>query len=309
MPALSSKKNEVLIFFSSLRPSLLLFRKNDPLRLAGATAFFTTFALPPIIFLLAQLFGLLIGRKNMGRGLLEGVSDVLGKDGASQVEQVLQSIRGFSNNWYVLVIGFIFLFFVATTLFIVIKDSLNQLWEIKVKEKPGLLFMLSIRLRSFAVILFVGILFLADVFFQGIEIVAGDFINTIWQDSGKYLKSFIREVAGVLIVSAWFIVLFRFIADGRPSWKASLLGGLFTGILFAAGRVVLTVLLINSNIGQLYGASGSFVLILLFVFYSSFLLYFGASFIAVYSEKKKWPIRPNDKAYATENFPVTKHNS
>ncbi|MEO5946316.1 MAG: YihY/virulence factor BrkB family protein [Chitinophagaceae bacterium] len=301
MPQVRSKKNEVLIFFSSLRPSLLLFRKNDPLRMAGATAFFTTFALPPIIFLLVQLFGLIIGRKNMGSGLLEGVSGVLGKDGADQVSQVIQSIRGFNNNWYVIVIGFIFLVFVATTLFNVIKDSLNQLWQISVKEKPGLLFMLSIRLRSFAVILFVGVLFLADVFFQSLEIIAGDFINSIWQDSGLYFKSFIREAVGIIIVSVWFIVLFRFLADGRPSWKASLLGGLLTGILFAAGRVVLTVLLINSNIGHLYGPSGSFVLILLFVFYSSFILYFGASFIAVYSDKKGWPIRPNDMAYAIEN--------
>ncbi len=301
MPEPQSKSNELLIFFSSLRPSLLLFKRNYPLRLAGATAFFTTFALPPIIFLLVQLFGLFIGQRNMGRGLLESVAHVLGKDGADQVRQVIKSIRGFNNNWYIITIGFLFLFFVATTLFNVIKDSLNQIWQISVKEKPGLLFMLSIRLRSFAVILFVGVLFLANVFFQGLEIIAGDYINTIWQDSGNFFKSFLREVVGIIIVSAWFIVLFRFLADGRPSWKASLLGGLLTGISFEAGRVLLTVLLINSNIGQLYGPSGSFVLILLFVFYSSFILYFGASFIAVYSQKKEWPIKPNHKAYATEN--------
>lgn len=306
MPAHQSKKNEVLIFFSSLRPALQLLRKNDPLRMAGATAFFTTFALPPIIFLLVQLFGLFIGRRNMGHELLEGVSDVLGKDSADQVRRVISSIRGFDNHWYVIVIGVAFLFFIATTLFNVIKDSLNQLWQIKVKEKPGLLFMLSIRLRSFSVILFVGVLFLADIFFQGLEIIAGDFINSIWHNSGNYFKSFIEEVVGVIIVSVWFVVLFRFIADGRPSWKASLLGGLFTGILFATGRVALTILLINSNIGQLYGSSGSFVLILLFVFYSSFILYFGASFIAVYAEKKEWQIRPNDKAYMSENVSVKK---
>ena len=134
-------------------------KRNDPLRLAGATAFFTTFALPPIIFLLVQLCGLFIGQKKMVRGLLESVAYVLGKDGADQVRQVMKSIRGFNNNWYVISIGSLFLFFVATTLFDVIKDSLNQIWQISVKEKPGLLFRLSIRMRSFAVILFVGVLF------------------------------------------------------------------------------------------------------------------------------------------------------
>jgi membrane protein len=101
----------------------------------------------------------------------------------------------------------------------------------------------------------------------------------------------------VLIVALWFTVLFRFLADAKPSWKASFAGGFLTAILFAAGRWLLKLLLVNSNIGHLYGPSGSFVLVLLFVFYSSFILYYGACFIAVYSEKKKWPIRPNGKAF------------
>ena len=268
--------------------------------MAGATAFFTTFALPPIVFLLAQLFGLFIGRRNMGRGLVQNLSDVLGTDGAEQVRQVLRSIRGFSDKWYVIVVGFLFLFFVATTLFNVIKDSLNQIWQIGIKEKPGILFMLSIRLRSFAVILLVGILFFADLFFQSIQLLAGNYVDTIWKGSGVYFQSILSHVASIIIVSAWFIMLFRFLADGRPRWKAAIVGGLLTGILFSIGRMVLKVLLVDSNIGTLYGASGSFVLILLFVFYSSFILYYGACFIAKYSEKKQWSILPNSKAYTIE---------
>ena len=110
--------------------------------MAGATAFFTTFALPPIIFLLTQLFGLFVGNRNMRIGLLENVSDIIGRDGADQVRIVMRSIRGFGSSWFVIVIGFIFLFFVATTLFNVIKDSFNQIWHISVKDKPGFLFML-----------------------------------------------------------------------------------------------------------------------------------------------------------------------
>ncbi len=268
--------------------------------MAGATAFFTTFALPPIVFILAQLFGLFIGRRNMGQGLVENISHILGNDGAEQVRQVLRSIRGFSNSWYVIVFGFLFLFFVATTLFNVIKDSLNQLWKIGIKEKPGILFRLSIRLRSFAVILLVGILFFADLFFQSVQLLAGNYLDTIWKGSGVYFQSFLSHVASVIIVAAWFIILFHFLADGRPKWKAAIAGGLLTGILFTIGRFLLRILLIDSNIGKLYGASGSFVLILLFVFYSSFILYYGACFIATYAEKKQWPIIPNSKAYLIE---------
>ena len=107
--------NEVSLLFISLRHSLKLLGKNDPMRMAGATAFFTTFALPPIVFILSQLFGFFLGRSNMGRELIEKISNTLGKDGAEQVRQVVRSIHGFSNSWYVLVFGFIFLVFVAKT--------------------------------------------------------------------------------------------------------------------------------------------------------------------------------------------------
>ena len=193
------------------------------MRMAGATAFFTTFALPPIVFILSQLFGFFLGRSNMGRELIEKISNTLGKDGAEQVRQVVRSIHGFSNSWYVLVFGFIFLVFVATTLFGEIKNSLNQLWQISVKENPGLLFELSARVRSFAVILLTGLLFLADLFLESFEVIAGSYADDIWQWGSMYFKSAIQQIASVIIVAAWFILLFRFLADGKPTWKASLI--------------------------------------------------------------------------------------
>src|SRR6187401_1315184 len=165
-----TKGNELTFLFISLRESFALLAKNDPMRMAGATAFFTTFALPPIVFILAQLFGLFIGQRNMGRALIENISDTLGKDGAEQVRQVIRSIRGFNDSWYILVFGFIFLVFIATTLFSVIKNSLDQIWKISVKENAGLLFMLSVRARSFAVILLAGILFFADLLLESLQV-------------------------------------------------------------------------------------------------------------------------------------------
>ena len=291
------KGNELSLFFISLRRSLTLLGKNDPMRMAGATAFFTTFALPPIVFILSQLFGLFIGHGKMGRGLIENISDTLGKEGGEQVRQVVRSIRGFDDSWYVVVFGFIFLVFVATTLFSQIKNSLDQLWQIKVREHPGFLFVVSGRAKSFGVILLVGILFFASIFLESFEVVAGSYVDEIWPSGGRFLKSAVQNIASIIIIAAWFIFLFRFLADGRPTWKAAIIGGLLTGILFIAGKLLLRFLLVGSNIGELYGAAGSFVLLLLFVFYSSFILYYGACFISVYSEQKQWPIMPGGNAY------------
>jgi membrane protein len=285
------------VIIKSLRDAVALFRKNDPLRMAAATAFFTTFALPPIIFILAQLFGLFIDRQVIGRGLLDRISNILGTEGAGQVRQVIRSIRGFSNEWYVLALGFIFLVFVATTLFGVIKNSLNEIWSIGVKEHPGFLFRLSMRIKSFGVIMLIGILFFADLVFDSLGTLGRNYVDQIWSGGGIYFKSILNEIVSVLIVAAWFILLFRFLADGKPSWRASFTGGLVTGLLFTTGRLLLRFLLIDSNIGHLYGSSASVILLLLFVFYSSFILYYGACFIAVYSKNKQWSIRVSSKAY------------
>ena len=281
----------------SIRDALALFRKNDPLRMAGATAFFTTFALPPIIFIVAQLFGLFIDRRVIGRGLIDRVSNTLGKEGADQVNRVIKNIRGLTDNWYIIILGFLFLIFVATTLFSVIVHSLNQIWQIGVKESPGVFFRLKSRLRSFAVIMLIGILFFADLLFDSLGTLARHYIDGFWNGGGFYFKSILNEVVSIIVVSVWFILLFRFLADGKPSWRASIIGGLLTGILFTAGRLLLRFLLVDSNMSRLYGSSTSLVLVLLFVFYSSFILYYGACFIGVYSQYKNWSIRLNNKSY------------
>jgi len=262
--------------------------------MAGATAFFTTFALPPIVFILAQAFGLLFTPRMVGRGLIETLSNNLGNEGAEQVRTVIMSIRGFSNSLYVIVLGFIFLLFVATTLFSVIKNSLNQIWEVSLKEKPGIRFTIFTRLRSFAAIMLVGILFFANMLFKSIETIGGGYIDKLVEGGSIYFKLVFSEVSGVIIVAAWFIILFRFLADGRPTWKAAIAGGLLTGLLYTAGSVVLRALLTDSNIGKLYGPSGAFVLVLLFVFYTSLIMYYGASFIKVFSDKKEWPLGYDD---------------
>jgi membrane protein len=298
MPINKGNETELSILLTSFRQSLNLLRKNDPMRMAGATAFFTTFALPPIIFILSQLFGLMIGRRTVGRGLIDNLSDTLGKDGAEQVRQVVRSIYSFNNErWYIIALGIVFLVFVATTLFSEIRNSMNDLWQIDVQEKPGFIFILTGRARSFAVILLAGILFFADLFLESLEVIAGNYVDEIWNGGTTYFKGVLKHIISVIVVASWFILLFRFLADGKPRWKAAIAGGLLTGILFIAGKLLLKFLLLDSGIDDLYGAGGSFVLLLLFVFYSSFLLFYGASYVAVYSKKKQWPIMPRDNAY------------
>jgi len=110
----------------------------------------------------------------------------------------------------------------------------------------------------------------------------------------------LNELVSFVIVSIWFSLVFRFLADARPTWRASVAGAIVTGLLFSVGKAVLRLLLVQSNIGTLYGTSGSIVLILLFVFYSSLILYYGANFVRMFSEATDQRILPMAKAYRYE---------
>lgn len=134
--------------FALLHKSFVEFRKNDPLRMAGATAFFTTFALPAVLIILIQVFGLLLNPHFMSRQLFINLGEVVGKNTAVELHKTLFNVRLLFRNWFEASLGFLFLIFVATTLMKVIKDSLNQLWNIRTVTKLGLGFTLLTRVKS-----------------------------------------------------------------------------------------------------------------------------------------------------------------
>ncbi|HEX3768538.1 MAG TPA: YhjD/YihY/BrkB family envelope integrity protein, partial [Puia sp.] len=153
--------------FILLRKAFEEFRKNDPLRMAGATAFFTTFALPAVLIILIQVFGLILNPHYMSRQLFINLGEVVGRNTAVELHKTLLNVRLLFKNWYEATFGFLFLIFVATTLLNVIKDSLNQLWNIRTVKKMGVRFTLLNRVKSFAVILIAGVLFLVALLAEG----------------------------------------------------------------------------------------------------------------------------------------------
>jgi membrane protein len=298
--------NRTRLFFIRFGAAFALFQKNDPLRLAGATAFFTNFALPPILLILIRLFGFFIDRKILATRLFERLASILDDDSTGQIRQTLRNIRGIDHQWYATLISFVFFLFVATTLFNVIKNSMDQIWSIGKKEKAGFMFTMKLRARSVVIILLAGILFLVGFLTDSIQAFISGYINTAAPTFGKFFLSVLNQLLFIAIVMTWFTVLFRFLTNGRPTWKASVHGGILTAVLFTFGKYILRILLPLSGIGNVYGTSGSIVLIMLFVFYSSFIFYFGACYVKVLSDARKTPIRPIKGAYNYEIKEVLK---
>jgi membrane protein len=278
--------------FTLLREALGELNNNDPLRMAGATAFFTTFGLPPILVILIQGLGLVFDRQAIRRELFSALTDIWGADSTRQVSEVLNSFRILAQNGWAITLGFLFLLFVATTLLLVIKGSFNQIWKIKVMEHRGIGPRLGDRLRSILVIVVTGILFAIGLVAETAQAFLGSYIKGISPVFAVYFNTVVNYILSIGIVTVWFAILFRYLPDGRASWSIAFVGGFVTSILFNTGKVLLRALLQYSNVNVLYGASGSIVLILLFVFYTSLILYYGTAFTKVWGHYRGHPIKP-----------------
>lgn len=272
--------------------SLSELLKNDPLRMAGATSFFTTFALPPILVILIQTLQFILNPRIIRLELFKNLSEIVGPEAVKQLVGVLKSIHALAQNWYITIAGFIFLLFVATTLFKIIKSSINQLWSVKAQRKKDKFKVLRTRVQSLLVILVAGILFVIGIMTEGVRTLIGNYIFQFSPMLSVYFKTFLNHLASIIIAMLWFVMVFRYLPDARPNWKIAFSGAFVTSLLFTFGKIILHWLLTYSNINTLYGTSASIVLLLLFVFYSSLILYYGAAFTKVWGAHKKQPIQP-----------------
>jgi len=152
--------------------------------------------------------------------------------------------------------------------------------------------MIKSRLTGLLMIFFAGILLMIGMFAEGIRVLLGKYIKHFFPEFSNYYNSTLSYIISVFIVMAWFALVFRFLADARPNWKVCFTGGILTSILFNMGKLILSVMLSYSNINTIFGASASIVLILLFVFYSALIFYYGACFTKLWSINNNEPVRP-----------------
>jgi membrane protein len=277
-------------WLSLLGASLDRLKKNDPLRMAGATSFFATFALAPILVILIQILRLVIDPEIIRSELFKSLSQTVGPEAVEQLIGILQGLRKLAHNWYITAGGFVFLLFISTTLFRIIKDSLNQLWKVRPHYKRIL--KARSRVQAILVIFCAGILFALGIFAEGIQVVIKDYISELSPLLSGYFNSVLNLVLSLLFVTIWFSMVFRYLPDARPAWKVAMAGGLLTALLFTFGKIFLRWMLSYSNINTVYGTSASIVLLLLFIFYSSLIFYFGAAFTKEYGTVSGRPIQP-----------------
>ncbi len=272
--------------------------KNDPLVLASSTAFFTVFSLAPIVIIIVNtLSWYFLKSKQVSSTFFDKIEETLGSNTTEQIEKIVVNFEGLNSNIWITIFQFLFFIIIGTNLFKIIRASINRIWHVrKKKTKYGFLIMLKKRSLALGIILLTGILFL-------LANLSDTMINALQEPLKTSIPGFdfavilvISKLFSLLFITTWFAAIFGYMPDGKVKPEALFKGALLTAILFSIGKFLLEEFLINSQIDNIFETSTSVVLILLFIFYSSLIMYLGASFIKVYNISKGRKIAPRKYA-------------
>ena len=270
---------------------------NDPLRLGAATAFFTSFALPPIVIILVQLLGSVYSTRGARRMLFIKLGQIIGTTATSLVEQTVHNVGHASRNRLIIGLGFVFLLFVATTLFTVIQHSLNQLWQVRPRRQLSQVAVaLRERVRAAGVLLATAALSMLAFSADALLGVFADAIAGFDATFAHYVAQALNVLISLLILAVWCGFVFRTLSAAKVPWRAVRRGAVLTALLIGAGERVLGLLLVGRDLGPIYGPAASTVLVLLFVFYSAMIFYFGAAFTQAYAHHVGLDIKPKKTA-------------
>ncbi len=270
-------------------------KTNDPIRMAAATAFFSFFALSPITIILSQVYGnLLDGHdRRVNWQLFRELTNLFGYTGAKQLQAISQNIQERPTGQWQTGLSVVLLLLASTTLFAIVKNSLNQLWNVKPAADRRAWHTLIDRAVAFGIIIFSGLLFTGSLAVHRL-------LSPLNKDLGQttWLPSIGQHILSILVLTTWFAVVFKYLPDIRIHWRAVGVGALVTGVLVEIGEQILGKLLIQSSVGALYGTSGAIILILLFVFYAALIFYYGASFTRQYAQQINEAAEPGSHTVA-----------
>jgi membrane protein len=279
-----------------LKETLREWREDGAPRLAAALAYYTTFSLAPILVLMIAIAGLVGGREAAQTQTMAQVEDLLGFEGREFVEGMIESASQPETGLTATFIGAVTLLFGALGVFGELQNSLNTIWEVKPKPAKGWMdgvkrFVLK-RLLSFTMVLGIGFLLLASLVISAAVSALGEFIGSRWSMADLWL-GVINFIVSFLVITLLFAMIFKFLPEIKIAWKDVWLGAAVTSVLFTLGKFLIGLYLGRSEVGNVFGAAGSLAVLLIWIYYSAQILFFGAEFTQVYANRYGSKIVPD----------------
>jgi membrane protein len=296
------KKNKIKTIFVDLfrifKNSFKNFGTNRPVQMAGTTAYFAIFSMAPILIIIIAVIGYITGKSTIREKLFEDIEVVLGSDSTVILQEAINNYKVIENSTIGTIVGIIVFIVSATALFTQLQNSINFIWRVKVKSswKISVINLLRTRLFSFIVILGLGLLFLVSLIVDASIKILRDFLVSQFSSHFIILVESINLIVSLGIVAVVTAFIYRFLPDVHVNWSASWFGAAFTSVFFAIGRIIIGIVLRNSEMGIVYGAAGSFIIILIWIFFVSLIFYFGVELTHQFSRHHAHDNKPRNYA-------------
>jgi membrane protein len=292
MAKISPKK-----IWNALKASFKGFGDDKVTKLSASLAYYTVFSLGPLLIVIIYLCSIFFGREAIEGTINDQIQSFVGRDAALQMQEIIKNAYVSGEGTVAAIIGFVTLLVGATTVFAEIQDSINSIWGLKPKpNKAGWWILIKNRLLSFSVIVSLGFLLLVSLAVTAVIEGLMNRLQAMFPDVAVIIVYIVNLVVTLCVITLLFGVIFKVLPDAKMKWRDVLSGAIATAILFMIGKFAITFYIGQSNVGGTYGAAGSLVILLVWVYYSSIILYFGAEFTLAYSRELGHKIEADEYA-------------
>ena len=280
------------------------FAEDKIPKYSASLAYTTVFSFGPLLIVIIFLCSIFFGQEATQGRIYAQMQQFVGHDAAEQLQTIIKNASLSGKGTAAAVIGIITLLLGATAVFAEIQDSINTIWGLKAKPKKGLWKIIRNRFLSFSVVVSLGFLLLVSLAISTIIEGLSDKLKASFPDAAVIVFYILDLVISFIVITALFAVIFKVLPDAKTKWKDILPGALASGILFMIGKFAISFYIGKSHVGTTYGAAGSLVVLLLWVYYSAMILYLGAEFAKAWISHNGFSIRPNDYAVALKKVEV-----
>ncbi len=287
------------------------FFDNKVLKLSAALAYYTIFSLPALLIIVIWISDIFYGREAVEGTVYGQIAKFVGQEAALQIQETIRNAALSTNSGIATVVGLVTLIIGSTSMFGEIQDSINQIWRLKPKPKKGKgwIKLLLNRLLSFSMIITLGFLLLVSLAVNGLLEIFINKFTSAFPETQVVVVYIVNLLLTFTIISFLFGFIFKVLPDAKIRWRHVRAGAFTTAILFMIGKFLIGYYLGHSKMSSAYGAAGSVIVILVWVYYSAIILYFGAAFTRVYAIHRGSQIFPNNYAVWVEQVEVESNQS
>jgi len=274
----------MMVWWTVVRESALKWWADDALRLGASLSFYTAFALSPMLIIVIAVAGVVFGEQQVQHALMEQISSLVGPASAEAVQSMLASARPPGHGLLATVISIVTVLVLATGVFVEMQDGLNTIWKSPAQKGSGLWRLLRDRVLSFLMIVGMGFLLLVSLVVDALLGAIGAYLASLLPAS-EAIMHLLNLIISVVVVTILFGMIFRLLPNAEIAWDDVWIGAAVTTGLFTIGKFLIGVYLSKAGVTSAYGAASSLMVILLWVYYSSLIFYFGGEFTYIYARK------------------------